>query len=163
MPRNAEVIRQWQLLLRIEKSRLGLTVEEMATASGVKKRTIWRDMAALQEAGFPLTSDKGDDRKTRWMLLSLPLKALHSPGLSVVEVCSLYMSRALLTAMPGAAFADGLAGLMTKVERSLSPAVRAFLDQLPGVVKVMTCVSTPSFSSTRSRKSMSRWPRTATL
>lgn len=136
MPRNAEVIRQWQLLLRIEKSRLGLTVDEMAQEAGIGKRTIWRDMAALQEAGFPLTSDKGADQRTRWLLMSLPLKALHSPGLSLVEVCSLYMSRALLAAMPGAAFADGLTGLMTKIEKSLSPALRAFLDQLPGVVKV---------------------------
>lgn len=136
MPRNAEVIRQWQLLLRIEKSRFGLTVDEMAAETGVGRRTIWRDMAALQEAGFPLTSEKGADLRTRWMLMSLPLKALHNPGLSVVEVCSLYMSRALLAAMPGAAFADGLAGLMQKIEKSLSPALRSFLDQLPGVFKV---------------------------
>lgn len=136
MPRNAEVIRQWQLLLHIERSRFGLTVDEMAAETGVGKRTIWRDMAALQEAGFPLTSEKGADQRTRWMLMGLPLKALHNPGLSLVEVCSLYMSRALLAAMPGAAFADGLAGLMKKIEKSLSPALRGFLDQLPGVVKV---------------------------
>lgn len=136
MPRNAEVIRQWQLLLRIEKSRLGLTVDDMAAGVGVGRRTIWRDMAALQEAGFPLSSDKGPDNRTVWTLMSLPLKALHNPGLSLTEVCSLYMSRALLAAMPGAAFADGLAALMHRIERSLSPKMREFLDQLPGVIKV---------------------------
>jgi hypothetical protein len=46
------------------------------------------------------------------------------------------MSRALLSAMPGAAFADGLAGLMKKIEKALAPRVRAFLDELPGVIKV---------------------------
>jgi predicted DNA-binding transcriptional regulator YafY len=46
------------------------------------------------------------------------------------------MSRALLSAMPGAPFAEGLAGLFKKIDRGLSPAMRAFLDQLPGVVKV---------------------------
>jgi predicted DNA-binding transcriptional regulator YafY len=136
MPRNAEVIRQWQLLLAIERNRLGLTVEDMARQTGVGKRTIWRDMQALQEAGFPLASDKGDDNRTRWTIVQLPLKALNNPGLSLTEVCSLYMSRALLAAMPGAAFADGLAELMRKVEKSLSPRVREFLDQLPGVIKV---------------------------
>jgi predicted DNA-binding transcriptional regulator YafY len=136
MPRNAEVIRQWQLLLAIERSRLGLSVDDMARDARVGKRTIWRDMAALQEAGFPLASDKGTDGRTRWTLMSLPLKALNHPGLSLTEVCSLYMSRALLSAMPGAAFADGLGDLMRKVEKALSPRVREFLDQLPGVIKV---------------------------
>jgi len=136
MPRNAEVIRQWQILLDIEKSRLGLTVNEMADRTGVKVRTIWRDMAALQEAGFPLTSAKGPDHRTRWTLMRVPLKALNDPGLTLTEVCSLYMGRALLAAMPGAAFAAGLADLMKKVEKALSPRVREFLDQLPGVIKV---------------------------
>ena len=136
MPRNAEVIRQWQLLLAIERNRLGLTVDDMAKLTRVGKRTIWRDMQALQEAGFPLASDKDDDGRTRWTILQLPLKALNNPGLSLTEVCSLYMSRALLSAMPGAAFADGLTDLMKKVEKSLSPRVREFLDKLPGVIKV---------------------------
>jgi predicted DNA-binding transcriptional regulator YafY len=136
MPRNAEVIRQWQLLLAIERNRLGLTVDDMAKLTGVGKRTIWRDMQALQEAGFPLASDKGDDTKTRWTIVQQPLKVLNTPGLSLTEICSLYMSRALLAAMPGAAFADGLTDLMKKVEKSLSPRVRQFLDQLPGVIKV---------------------------
>ena len=119
MPRNAEVIRQWQLLLAIERNRLGLSVDDMARLTGVGKRTIWRDMQALQEAGFPLASDKGDDNRTRWTIVRLPLKALNNPGLSLTEVCSLYMSRALLAAMRGAAFADGLADLMRRVEKSL--------------------------------------------
>ena len=107
MPRNAEVIRQWQILLAIERTRLGVSVDDMAKLTGVGKRTIWRDMQALQDAGFPLASDKTDDNRTRWTIVQLPLKALNNPGLSLTEVCSLYMSRALLAAMPGAAFADG--------------------------------------------------------
>ena len=79
---------------------------------------------------------KRPDGRTAWILTSMPLKALNDPGLSATEVCSLYMSRALLSAMPGAAFADGLSGLMRKIEKALAPRVRAFLDQLPGVVKV---------------------------
>ncbi len=136
MPRNAEVIRQWNILLLLDRKRLGLSVDELAQEAAVGKRTIWRDMAALQEAGFPLTSEKRADSRTYWMLLSVPLKAVQDPGLSTTEVCSLYMSRALLGAMPGAAFTDGLSALMKKIEKGLSPRVRKFLDDMPGVIKV---------------------------
>ena len=136
MPRNAEVIRQWNILLLLDRKRLGVSVDELAGESRATKRTIWRDMAALQEAGFPLTSEKRGDSRTYWMLLTLPLKAVQDPGLSTTEVCSLYMSRALLGAMPGAAFTDGLAALMKKIEKGLAPRVRQFLDDLPGVIKV---------------------------
>jgi hypothetical protein len=56
--------------------------------------------------------------------------------LTLTEVCSLYMSRALLAAMPGAAFSEGLAALLAKIEKSLGPRLREFLDQLPGVIHV---------------------------
>ncbi|MEZ5285541.1 MAG: WYL domain-containing transcriptional regulator [Vicinamibacterales bacterium] len=136
MPRNAEVIRQWKILLELDRKRHGLPLTSSRPMRAVGKRTIWRDMAALQEAGFPLTSEKRADSRTYWLLIREPMKSLQDVGLSLTEVCSLYMSRALLTAMPGAAFADGLSGLMKKIEKALTPRVRAYLDQLPGVIKV---------------------------
>lgn len=137
MPRNAEVIRQWSILRTLDAAKMtGASVDDLAAQSGVHKRTIWRDMVALQEVGFAVTSEVRDDKRTYWMLVNQPLKALHDSGLSITEVCSLYMSRALLAAMPGTPFADGLKDLFRKIDKALSPAVRAFLEQLPGVVKV---------------------------
>jgi predicted DNA-binding transcriptional regulator YafY len=137
MPRNVEVTRQWNILLRLEAARMtGASVYDLAAAFGATQRTIWRDMQALQEVGFPLRKRKGDDGRTYWMVDRLPLKALYDSGLSMTEICSLYMSRALLAAMPGAAFADGLAALCGRIEKALTPKMRRFLDELPGVVKV---------------------------
>lgn len=137
MPRNAEVIRQWKILLRLDAARMtGVSVHDLANEFHISGRTIWRDMQALQEVGFALTKRKGEDGRTWWVLINMPLKALRDSGLSITEVCSLYMSRALLAAMPGAAFADGLAALCARIERALSPKLREFLEQLPGVVKV---------------------------
>ncbi|MGE3274967.1 MAG: helix-turn-helix transcriptional regulator [Vicinamibacterales bacterium] len=135
MPRNAEVIRQWTLLLELDAARHGLSVDELARKLEVTKRTIWRDMQALQAAGFPLVDQKRE-RRTVWTLAAAPLKALSDPSLSFVEVCSLYMGRAVVSGLTGRVFAGGLASAFRKIERVLSPKMRAFLDELPGVLAV---------------------------
>ena len=48
--RNAEVIRQWKILKRIEAGRY-TTAQDLADEHGVTERTIRRDIEALQEAG----------------------------------------------------------------------------------------------------------------
>ncbi len=135
MPRNAEVIRHWQMLLYIDSIRAGVSVQDLAQRFNVTTRTVWRDLAALQEVGFPLVDEKRD-RLTYWRLLTMPLKALNDAGLSVTEACSLYLSRALLVSFTGTPFEPGLAAIISKIEKSLSPRVRAFLKKLPDVVQV---------------------------
>jgi DeoR/GlpR family transcriptional regulator of sugar metabolism len=51
--RNAEVIRQWRILKRVEAGRFTGT-RDLAAEHQVTERTIRRDIEALQEAGFPL-------------------------------------------------------------------------------------------------------------
>ena len=66
--RNAEVIRQWQVLREIEARRSGVTIHELATLVKVSTRTIRRDLQALQEAGFSVY-DEGEENETkRWRL-----------------------------------------------------------------------------------------------
>jgi proteasome accessory factor B len=135
MPRNAEVIRQWKLLLHLDERAHGSSVDDLARELSVTKRTVWRDLAALQEAGFPLVDDTRD-RKTIWRVMKLPLKSLTDAGLSVTEVCSLYMGRELLLVLTGTPFEAGVNSLVKKVQKALSPKTREFLDALPNVVRV---------------------------
>ena len=135
MPRNAEVIRQWKLLLHLDGRAQAVSVDELAGELHVSKRTIWRDLAALQEVGFPLV-DEHADRKTTWRVMRLPLKALTDSGMTVTEVCSLYMGRELLLVLTGTPFASGVNSLLKKVQKALPPRTRDFLDTLPNVVRV---------------------------
>jgi proteasome accessory factor B len=132
--RNQEVIRQWNLLRTLEARRHGATVQELAGDLGVVVRTIWRDLAALQEVGFPLTSEL-DGRQTRWKLAGAPFKALADLGISTVELCSLYMGRAMVEGMAGAPFGAALTAVTRKIEKTLPPKMRAFLDKLPALVE----------------------------
>jgi len=134
MPRNAEVIRQWQILLHIEKSRRA-TIDGLAARVKVSTRTIRRDLDALQEAGFPLVDEKIDGTAF-WSLLNQPLKALHAAGISLPELCAFYLSRSLVECLAGGPFSANLKSGFDKMTTVLSPHMRAFLDQLPAVFAV---------------------------
>ena len=90
MPRNAEVIRQWKILRTLEASRQGETIAGLARQCEVTTRTIWRDIVALQDAGFPLVDEKPDGR-TRWKLLPGGLKGLQDSALTMSELASLVL------------------------------------------------------------------------
>jgi predicted DNA-binding transcriptional regulator YafY len=56
MGRSGELIRQWTLLQKVAGERAN-TIPKLAAALGVSTRTIRRDLAALQVAGFPVYDD----------------------------------------------------------------------------------------------------------
>jgi predicted DNA-binding transcriptional regulator YafY len=133
MPRNTEVIRQWNILRAIEASRR-VTIDGLADAQGVTTRTIRRDLEALQAAGFPLF-DEVEDGKRYWRIDTRPFKALADTGFTLSELCALYFSRTLLDVLAGTPFRDDLASAFAKFERALSPKMRQFLDRLPNILQ----------------------------
>ena len=135
--RNAEVIRQWQILREVEASRAGVTIHELAGSTGVSTRTIRRDLQALQEAGFALF-DEGEENETkRWKLDARPFKVAQE-GLSVADVAALYLSRSVVEALSGWPLADELRAAFAKIEAALNPRMREFLSTLPQVVSTKT-------------------------
>ena len=133
MPRNQEVIRQWKILHALESSRHGTTIPALADELDVTTRTIRRDLAALQEAGFPLFDERDADGGVRWRLDGQVLKGLET-GFTLPELCALYLSRNLLEAVAATPFQRDLALAFTRLEKLLSPRLRTFLDRLPAVL-----------------------------
>lgn len=134
MPRNSEVTRQWQVLRDIDAARTGISVAKLAAARGVCQRTIRRDIDALANAGFPLYDDKVTGT-TMWKMRSRPFRGLEEMGLSVLELCALYFSRAMLATLSGAPFQDDAERAFAKIERALPASCRRFLDALPVALK----------------------------
>jgi predicted DNA-binding transcriptional regulator YafY len=131
--RNAEVIRQWQILREIEARRAGVTIHELASLVKVSTRTIRRDLQALQEAGFSIY-DEGEENETkRWRLDAQPFRSVQE-GLSVADVAALYLGRSIVDAMSGWPLAGELGTALAKIERALNPRMREFLATLPHVV-----------------------------
>jgi predicted DNA-binding transcriptional regulator YafY len=131
--RNAEVIRQWQILKSIETSRTGVTIHELAEQVDVSTRTIRRDLQALQEAGFALF-DEGEENETkRWKLDAQPFKLVQE-GLAVQDVAALYLSRSIVEALSAWPLVDELRTALGKIEAALNPRTREFLSALPDVI-----------------------------
>jgi predicted DNA-binding transcriptional regulator YafY len=131
--RNAEVIRQWQILREIEARRAGVTIHELSELVRVSTRTIRRDLQALQEAGFAIY-DEGEENETkRWRLDARAFQTVQD-GLSVADVAALYLSRSLVEALSGWPLEDELRAAFAKIERGLNPRMREFLSTLPQVI-----------------------------
>jgi predicted DNA-binding transcriptional regulator YafY len=133
VPRNQEVIRQWKVLHAFESSRHGATIAALADELDVTTRTIRRDLAALQEAGFPLFDERDDEGRVHWRLDGQVLKGLET-GFTVPELCALYLSRNLLEAVASTPFQRDLGLAFSRLEKLLSPRMRQFLDRLPDVL-----------------------------
>jgi predicted DNA-binding transcriptional regulator YafY len=131
--RNAEVIRQWQILKHVESSRTGVTIHDLSERAGVTTRTIRRDLQALQEAGFALF-DEGEEHDTkRWKLDAQPFRTVQE-GLAVEDVAALFLSRSIVEALSAWPLADQLRTALTKIEGALNPRMREFLSALPQVI-----------------------------
>jgi proteasome accessory factor B len=133
VPRNQEVIRQWKVLHALESARNGVVIDTLADDLGVTTRTIRRDLAALQEAGFPLYDERDDEGRTRWRLDGHGLKDVEA-GFTLAELCALYLSRNLLESVSGTPFRRDLTLAFTRLEKMLSPRMRQFLDRMPSVL-----------------------------
>src|SRR5262245_51012441 len=133
MPRNQEVIRQWKVLHALESSRHGAAIDALAKELAVTTRTIRRDLAALQEAGFALFDERDDEGRVRWRLDGRALKGLET-GFTLAELCALYVSRNVLEAVAGTPFRRDLSLAFSRLEKLLSPRMRQFLDRLPSML-----------------------------
>lgn len=131
--RNAEVIRQWQILRQVESARGGVTIHELAGQTGVTTRTIRRDLQALQEAGFAIYDEGGEHDTKRWKLETAPFRSVEA-GLGVQDVAALYLSRSIVEALSAWPLAGELRIALGKLEKALNPRMREFLAAMPQVV-----------------------------
>src|SRR5262249_24515817 len=114
--RNAEVIRQWRILKRIEAGRY-TTAQDLVDEHGVTERTIRRDIEALQEAGFPLYDERADGRKV-WRLVP-GYKQKLTQTFTLAELAALYFGKNLMSFLGGAPFAQDLETAFEKIKEAL--------------------------------------------
>jgi predicted DNA-binding transcriptional regulator YafY len=108
----------------------GVTVDDASRDLQCTVRTVWRDLGALQQAGFPLYTERAADgnrgvwRVTEDFKRALPLK------LTLGELAALLMSRHLLSPLGLSVLGPEVASAFDKIQHVLSRDALAVLDQI---------------------------------
>lgn len=136
MPRNDQLIRQWQLLRLLESSR-GVTLDEIVDRLppdyARHPRTVRRDLEAL-EATFPLINERIEGR-VRWRLMD-GFRQAPALSFSPTELMALVISRSLLRPLAGTEIQTALDSAMAKASRLLPSASIDYVQQVQNVFAV---------------------------
>jgi predicted DNA-binding transcriptional regulator YafY len=130
--RNAEIIRQWKILIDIATS-ADCTIASLARKYGVVERTLRRDLASLEAAGFTLYPQRVDGHNC-WRLSGKPLKAITETAFTLPELCAFYVNRTQLAAAGGSPIDGDFRSAINKVSKALGPQMKAYLDKLTAVL-----------------------------
>jgi predicted DNA-binding transcriptional regulator YafY len=128
MARGDQLSRQWRIIQSLMASRTGKSATELSRALECHSRTVYRDLEALQAAGFPLFTEKSEGR-TLWSILEGGRHNMPIP-LNLTELMALYFSRKLLKILEGTAIHDSLASLFEKVKATLPQAYVTYLEKI---------------------------------
>jgi predicted DNA-binding transcriptional regulator YafY len=131
--RGDQLARQWQLIQLLARRRYGAGLDDLADELGVVRRTVYRDLDALQFAGFPVTSEKRDGRVYYRLLDTFKL---GDAPFTADEVLALAFGGDLLRALEGTVFHDSIRSALAKIRASLGPELNEFLARLSEAITV---------------------------
>ncbi|HWI41737.1 MAG TPA: transcriptional regulator [Verrucomicrobiae bacterium] len=117
--------------IRLIESRHGITLEELAEETGVNRRTVHRDLAAIQEAGYPLVSEWDNGRKLyRFLTRFKDVPPVH---FTLRELMTLSLLRSQADLLKGTPFRDDMESIFLKVNSVLPPRFAAHLERIAKV------------------------------
>jgi len=127
MARGDQLGRQWKIIRRLIAAKQGKSVRDLATDLDCHPRTVYRDLEALQVAGFPVYNERVGN-KSLWALLDSAKHLIPVP-FNVTELMALYFSRDMLKTLKETIFYDALESLFQKVKTTLPPEYLHYLAQ----------------------------------
>ena len=128
MARGDQLGRQWKIIQTLLSSQSGKSAAELAEELGCHSRTVYRDLEALQIAGFPLYSERVN-QNNRWSLLSSAKRQIPIP-LEITELMALYFSRNMMKFLKNTVFYDSLETLFQKIKTTLPPEYLKYLIRI---------------------------------
>jgi len=128
MARGDRLGRQWKIIQTLLASRRGKPAAELAEVIGCNSRTVYRDLEALQSAGFPLFTEQ-IGKNSFWSLVESAKRQIPIP-LSLAELMALYFSRDMMKILKNTVFYDSLESLFQKVKSTLPAEYVTYLRRI---------------------------------
>ena len=128
MARGDQLARQWKIVQTLISSRRGKSAAELASELDCHPRTVYRDLEALQIAGFPIYTERVEG-KNLWSLLDTVKHQIPVP-FTLPELMALYYSSDMLKAFKDTVFYDSLESLYKKVKTTLPPESKKFIKNV---------------------------------
>jgi predicted DNA-binding transcriptional regulator YafY len=117
-----------QGILRTLGTRQGVTICELAEEFGITKRTLYRDLKALEEAGYPLLTEVVEG--TTYWKLEPSFKGIPPVTFTLNELMALYSSRKLIASPGSSPFRADLESAFKKIESALPAKHIARLEKI---------------------------------
>lgn len=133
MSRGDQVTRQWKLI-RLLSGKYGRTLAQLRSELGVTKRTVQRDIADLERAGFPVTSENRSGT-VFWHFME-GFRAEDQVSLTLTEQMALYFSRGMFQPLKGTPIHDALESAIQKIGSSMPAQSFQFLRGLEQAIAV---------------------------
>ena len=116
-------------VIRILEARYGATVDELAEECEVHRRTIFRDLQAIADAGYPLVREPEEDGRVLYRFMT-GFKSIPPITFSLDELMTLYLCRGQLDFLKGTPFHEDLDAIFGKIRSSLRPSSVAHLERI---------------------------------
>jgi predicted DNA-binding transcriptional regulator YafY len=134
MARGDQLARQWRIIQTLISSRHGKSVSDLAQDLSCHTRTVYRDLEALQTAGFPVYTDRVEGKNV-WSLLDTVKHNIPIP-FSLPELMALYFSRGMMGVLKDTVFYDSLISLFDKIKTTLPDEYIEYLGQIEKSLEV---------------------------
>lgn len=120
-------------VIRLLEARHGATVDELAEECCVTRRTIYRDLQVIEEAGYPLIKNVGADSRVLYEFLT-GFSKIPPVTFSLPELMTLFLCRGQLAFLQGTPFQDDLDAIFGRIRAGLPPRSVAHLERLAEAV-----------------------------
>jgi predicted DNA-binding transcriptional regulator YafY len=134
MARGDQLGRQWRIIQTLITSKMGKSAAELASEMEANPRTVYRDLEALQVAGFPIYTERVDG-KNLWSLLDTMKHQIPIP-FNLMELMALYFSRDMMRVFKDTVFYENLESLFNKIKTTLPKESLTYLGKTEQVLQM---------------------------